>query len=112
MPPCGLHWRLEVKRTQLLWRAHALHGTSTCQVCSAVVQHVLGVHAAPPETRAGALQTNTAAQVLRHGAAVVVMAFDEQGQAATYEDKVRICCRAFRILVEDVAFDPQARMQL
>jgi 5-methyltetrahydrofolate--homocysteine methyltransferase len=50
--------------------------------------------------------------VLRHGAAVVVMAFDEQGQAATYEDKVRICCRAFRILVEDVAFDPQARMQL
>lgn len=45
--------------------------------------------------------------VKRHGAAVVVMAFDEQGQAATYEDKVRICSRGYRILVEDVGFDPQ-----
>ena len=43
----------------------------------------------------------------RHGAAVVVMAFDEQGQAATFEDKVRICQRAFRILVEEIGFDPQ-----
>ena len=32
-----------------------------------------------------------AAAVLKYGAAVVVMAFDEQGQAATYEDKIRIC---------------------
>ncbi|PNH00078.1 Methionine synthase, partial [Tetrabaena socialis] len=45
--------------------------------------------------------------VKRHGAAVVVMAFDEQGQAATCEDKVRICCRAYRILVEQVAFNPE-----
>lgn len=45
--------------------------------------------------------------VKRHGAAVVVMAFDEQGQAATFEDKVRICTRAFKILVEDVGFDPE-----
>ncbi|GAX83119.1 hypothetical protein CEUSTIGMA_g10545.t1 [Chlamydomonas eustigma] len=43
----------------------------------------------------------------RHGAAVVVMAFDEQGQAATYEDKVRICYRAYKILVEEVDFNPQ-----
>ncbi len=53
-----------------------------------------------------------ATTVLRYGAAVVVMAFDEQGQAATYEDKIRICERAYRILVEigfppeDIIFDP------
>lgn len=54
-----------------------------------------------------------AATVLKFGAAVVVMAFDEQGQAATYEDKIRICERAYRILVdevgllpEDIIFDP------
>ena len=45
--------------------------------------------------------------IRRHGAALVVMAFDEQGQAAGYEDKVRICQRAYRILVEEVGFDPQ-----
>jgi 5-methyltetrahydrofolate--homocysteine methyltransferase len=50
--------------------------------------------------------------VLRYGMAVVVMAFDEQGQAATYEDKIRICERAYRILLEeglapeDIIFDP------
>jgi 5-methyltetrahydrofolate--homocysteine methyltransferase len=50
--------------------------------------------------------------VLKYGAAVVVMAFDEQGQAATYEDKIRICTRAYNILVqegfapEDIIFDP------
>jgi 5-methyltetrahydrofolate--homocysteine methyltransferase len=38
------------------------------------------------------------------GAAVVVMAFDEQGQAATYEDKIRICARAYKILTEEVGF--------
>ncbi|KAH7621904.1 hypothetical protein Ndes2526B_g02717 [Nannochloris sp. 'desiccata'] len=42
-----------------------------------------------------------------HGAAVVVMAFDEQGQAAGYEDKVSMCQRAYRILVEEVGFNPQ-----
>ena len=41
---------------------------------------------------------------MRYGAAVVVMAFDEKGQAATLEDKVRICKRAYRILVDDVNF--------
>ena len=35
------------------------------------------------------------------------MAFDEQGQAATVEDKVRICKRAYKILVEEVQFPPQ-----
>jgi 5-methyltetrahydrofolate--homocysteine methyltransferase len=50
--------------------------------------------------------------VLKFGMAVVVMAFDEQGQAATFEDKIRICERAYRILVEegiqpeDIIFDP------
>ena len=50
--------------------------------------------------------------VLKYGAAVVVMAFDEQGQAATYEDKIRICERAYNILTElgfdpaDIIFDP------
>lgn len=44
--------------------------------------------------------------VRRFGAAVVVMAFDEQGQAATFEDKVRICQRAYRILTETVGMEP------
>jgi len=45
-----------------------------------------------------------AAKVLKYGAAVVVMAFDEKGQAATYEEKIRICERAYRILVDEVGF--------
>jgi 5-methyltetrahydrofolate--homocysteine methyltransferase len=45
-----------------------------------------------------------AAAVLKYGAAVVVMAFDEQGQAATFEDRTRICERANRILVDEVGF--------
>jgi 5-methyltetrahydrofolate--homocysteine methyltransferase len=48
-----------------------------------------------------------AATVLKYGAAAVVMAFDEQGQAATYEDKIRICQRAYRILVDEVGFQPE-----
>ena len=48
-----------------------------------------------------------AASVLKYGAAVVVMAFDEQGQAATYEEKIRICERAYRILVDELAFPPE-----
>jgi 5-methyltetrahydrofolate--homocysteine methyltransferase len=44
--------------------------------------------------------------VRRYGAAVVVMAFDEQGQATTIEDKVRICCRAYKILTEQVGMSP------
>jgi 5-methyltetrahydrofolate--homocysteine methyltransferase len=48
-----------------------------------------------------------AAKVLKYGAAVVVMAFDEQGQAATYKDKIRICERAYRILVDEVGFPPE-----
>merc|ERR1719440_2055287 len=50
---------------------------------------------------------NRAKIVKRHGAAVVVMAFDEEGQAATEAEKIRICCRAFKLLVEKVNFDPQ-----
>eukprot|EP00242_Pyramimonas_sp_CCMP2087_P001510 CAMPEP_0198228692 /NCGR_PEP_ID=MMETSP1445-20131203/113722_1 /TAXON_ID=36898 /ORGANISM="Pyramimonas sp., Strain CCMP2087" /LENGTH=1121 /DNA_ID=CAMNT_0043909109 /DNA_START=194 /DNA_END=3557 /DNA_ORIENTATION=- len=45
--------------------------------------------------------------VKRYGAAVVVMAFDEQGQAATEEQKVSMCQRAYKILVEKVGFNPQ-----
>jgi 5-methyltetrahydrofolate--homocysteine methyltransferase len=48
-----------------------------------------------------------AATVLKYGAAVVVMAFDEQGQAATYEEKIRISKRAYRILVDEVGFPPE-----
>ncbi len=43
----------------------------------------------------------------RYGAAAVVMAFDEQGQADTYARKVEICQRAYRILVDDVGFPPE-----
>jgi 5-methyltetrahydrofolate--homocysteine methyltransferase len=45
--------------------------------------------------------------VLKYGAAVVVMAFDENGQAATYAEKIRICERAYRILVDEVGFPPE-----
>ncbi|HWA94225.1 MAG TPA: methionine synthase [Terracidiphilus sp.] len=45
--------------------------------------------------------------VLRYGAAVVVMAFDEQGQAASFEDKIRVCERAYKILVNEVGFPPE-----
>jgi len=45
-----------------------------------------------------------AATVLKYGAAVVVMAFDEQGQAATFDEKIRICERAYRMLVDEVGF--------
>jgi 5-methyltetrahydrofolate--homocysteine methyltransferase len=48
-----------------------------------------------------------AEKVLKYGAAVVVMAFDEQGQAATYAEKIRICERAYRILVDEVGFPPE-----
>src|SRR5207245_5523094 len=42
-----------------------------------------------------------------YGAAVVVMAFDEEGQAATADRKVEICSRAYRLLTENVGFAPQ-----
>ena len=45
--------------------------------------------------------------VMRHGAAVVVMAFDESGQADTLERKVTICERAYRLLTERIGFAPE-----
>ena len=54
-----------------------------------------------------------AAYIQRMGAAVVVMAFDEEGQACTYEKKIQVCERAYRLLTEklhynpvDIVFDP------
>ena len=44
--------------------------------------------------------------IQRYGAAVIVMAFDEQGQADSVERKVEICTRAYRILTEEVGFSP------
>ncbi len=46
-------------------------------------------------------------KVLRYGAAVVVMAFDEQGQADTVDRKVSICERAYKLLTEEVGFHPE-----
>ena len=48
-----------------------------------------------------------AATVRKYGAAAVVMAFDEQGQAAGFEDKTRICERAYRILTRELCFPPE-----
>ena len=48
-----------------------------------------------------------ARKVLRYGAAVVVMAFDEQGQADTIERKVAICERAYKLLTEKIGFPPE-----
>ena len=47
-----------------------------------------------------------ARMIKRLGAATVVMAFDEEGQADTYERKIEVCGRAYRILVEQVGFNP------
>ncbi|MBN9314489.1 MAG: methionine synthase [Devosia sp.] len=49
----------------------------------------------------------TARLVRSYGAAVVVMAFDEQGQADTFERKVAICSRAYKLLTEEVGFPPE-----
>lgn len=45
--------------------------------------------------------------IQKYGAAVVIMAFDENGQAATFQDKVRICERSYRLLVDRLGFNPQ-----
>jgi len=47
-----------------------------------------------------------AKKVKRYGAAVIIMAFDEQGQADSYERRIEICERAYRILVNEVKFNP------
>ena len=43
----------------------------------------------------------------RYGAAVIVMAFDEKGQADTFERKIEICARAYKLLVNEVGFPPE-----
>ncbi len=48
-----------------------------------------------------------AKMVRRYGAAVVVMAFDERGQADTEDRKVEICTRAYRLLVDKISFPPE-----
>jgi 5-methyltetrahydrofolate--homocysteine methyltransferase len=48
-----------------------------------------------------------AKKIKRYGAAVIVMAFDEQGQADSYERRIEICERSYRILVDTVKFPPQ-----
>jgi len=48
-----------------------------------------------------------AREILKFGAAAVVMAFDEKGQAANKADKISICQRAYKILTEDVGFPPE-----
>lgn len=45
--------------------------------------------------------------IRRYGAAVIVMAFDEQGQADSYERRIEICERAYRILTDEIGFPPQ-----
>ena len=48
-----------------------------------------------------------AQKIIRYGAAVIVMAFDEQGQADSYDRRIEICERSYRILVDEVGFPPQ-----
>ncbi len=45
--------------------------------------------------------------IKRYGAAAVIMAFDEKGQADTYQRKIEICERAYRVLVDEVDFPPE-----
>jgi len=56
----------------------------------------------------GALKFKHEAKLVkRYGAAAVVMAFDEQGQADTFARKIEICERAYRVLVDEVGFAPE-----
>ena len=48
-----------------------------------------------------------ARKILEYGAAVIVMAFDEKGQADTFERKIKICERAYNILTKEIGFPPQ-----
>ncbi|TAL72935.1 MAG: methionine synthase [Rhodanobacter sp.] len=48
-----------------------------------------------------------AREILRYGAAAVVMAFDENGQASTVEERLRICERSYQLLTEEVGFAPE-----
>ncbi|NNL20127.1 MAG: methionine synthase, partial [Ignavibacteriaceae bacterium] len=48
-----------------------------------------------------------ARQILQYGAAVIVMAFDEKGQADTFERRIEICKRAYKILTKEIGFQPQ-----
>lgn len=48
-----------------------------------------------------------AREIQRYGAAVIIMAFDEKGQADTYSRKIEICERAYRLLVDKAGYDPQ-----
>jgi len=48
-----------------------------------------------------------AREIRRHGAAVIVMAFDEEGQAETAERRIDICTRAYRLLTEEVGLAPE-----
>lgn len=48
-----------------------------------------------------------AARIRQLGAATVVMAFDETGQADTYERKIEVCARAYKLLTEKIGFNPQ-----
>jgi len=47
-----------------------------------------------------------AGRIMNYGAAVIVMAIDEKGQAVDYQDKIRICERAYKILTREVGFSP------
>jgi 5-methyltetrahydrofolate--homocysteine methyltransferase len=53
-----------------------------------------------------ALFVERAIEARRLGAVVVVMAFDEQGQATTYERKIEVCARAFELLTKRAGFEP------
>jgi 5-methyltetrahydrofolate--homocysteine methyltransferase len=55
----------------------------------------------------GQLFRERAARVRDYGAAAIVMAFDEQGQATTFERKITVCRRAYDILTTELAFPPQ-----
>ncbi|MEM9667237.1 MAG: methionine synthase, partial [Bacteroidota bacterium] len=54
-----------------------------------------------------ALFLDQARTIRQYGAAVIVMAFDEEGQADTYQRRIDICARAYRLLTQEVGFPPQ-----
>ena len=93
----------DVSRVPIMFdssKSHVIEAGLKCSQGKAIVNSI--------SLKAGEEEFLRQARIIRrYGAAVVVMAFDEQGQATTYENKIRICKRAYDLLVQKVEFPPE-----
>jgi 5-methyltetrahydrofolate--homocysteine methyltransferase len=130
-PPAGGEWRTDHRRQHGRGNARFAggHGEAPAADCSRAGRcaragddrfvEMVG-HRSGTQVRAGQVDRQFhqleggrgcvpehARKVMRYGAAVVVMAFDEKGQADTVERKIAICERAFKLLTEKIGFAPE-----